>query len=200
VRRRIKFIGHSISSEPKRKAIPTRSRLKEGRFVAEERNGAWVVQFTYRNLLHVRCRRLSTRLRRESDCKARRVPFGRSKRLQGPLDESIFSSRRRRRTLHRMSTISTTSGPPAKFRNRSHHLRFEGFHGLERIPSISFFAQESFIRRRSAQQRGEHYCPPPVASLRWDQASRIATISNERGSTTMIWSRTRMNSYPRQSG
>lgn len=58
-------------------------------------------------------------------CKARRMPSAGRSVSKGPLDESIFYSRRRR-LLPRMSTISTTSGPSAKLRNRSYHLRFEG--------------------------------------------------------------------------
>jgi hypothetical protein len=43
-------------------------------------------------------------------------------------------------------------------------------------------------------KKGRAFLPAPVALPSSDQTSRTATISNVRGSTTTIWSRTRMNS------
>ena len=49
-------------------------------------------------------------------------------------------------------------------------------------------------RRPWAQKKGGHRCPPECSLFARGQPSITSTISSVRGSTTKIWSRTRMNS------
>jgi hypothetical protein len=68
-------------------------------------------------------------------CKARRMPFGRSKRLQRAVGR-VYLLLTRKRPLSRTSIISTTSGRPVKLNNQSFRRQIEppSFRALDQSP------------------------------------------------------------------